>query len=107
MSTVTEAGPVESAIRQKLTELLKPTALTISNDSWQHRNHAPMRAAGGGNGETHFSVDVVSSEFSGKRTMQRHRMIYSALSKEFADGLHSLSLNTKTPQEAETAAKTS
>jgi len=35
-------------------------------------------------------------------TMQRHRMIYSALADDFAQGLHALSLKTKT--EAEVAA---
>lgn len=36
----------------QLTELLRPLQLEITNDSWQHRHHAPMRAAGGGSGET-------------------------------------------------------
>lgn len=31
--------------------------------------------------------------------MQRHRMIYSALANEMAEGLHALSLKTKTPAE--------
>lgn len=31
--------------------------------------------------------------------MQRHRMIYSALSEELSQGLHALSLKTKTPEE--------
>ncbi|KZV63803.1 bola-like protein [Peniophora sp. CONT] len=91
--------PVESAIQSKLTELLKPSALTVTNDSWQHRHHAAMREQGDTNGETHFSVQVVSDAFKGKSTMQRHRMIYSALSEEFANGLHALSLTTKTPAE--------
>ncbi|KAI0663489.1 bola-like protein [Cubamyces menziesii] len=94
-------GPVEMSMRAKLTELLKPSQLEITNDSWQHRHHAPMRAAGGGNGETHFSINVVSEAFQGKNTMQRHRMIYAALSDEFAAGLHALSLKTKTPAEIE------
>ncbi|KAL7281672.1 hypothetical protein ACG7TL_004989 [Trametes sanguinea] len=92
-------GQVETAIRAKLTELLKPSQLEITNDSWRHRHHAPMRASGGGNGETHFTINVVSEEFQGKNTMQRHRMIYSALSDELAAGLHALSLKTKTPAE--------
>ena len=65
-------GPVESSIHQKvsgssfnawgklkytlccdqLSSLLAPVELTITNDSWQHRHHAPMRAQSGGNGET-------------------------------------------------------
>jgi BolA protein len=31
--------------------------------------------------------------------MQRHRMIYAALSEELKNGLHALSLNTKTHEE--------
>ncbi|RDX55145.1 bola-like protein [Lentinus brumalis] len=99
-------GPIEQSIRAKLTELLRPSQLEITNDSWQHRHHAPMRAAGGGNGETHFSVNVVSEQFQGKNTMQRHRMIYAALSDEFAAGLHALSLKTKAPTEVQPAAQT-
>ncbi|KAG9008780.1 hypothetical protein FRB94_013005 [Tulasnella sp. JGI-2019a] len=96
-----QPGPVESSIRSKLTELLKPTTLNIANDSSKHKHHAPMRESGGGNGETHFSVEVVSDEFTGKKTIQRHRMINNALAQEFQEGLHALSLNTKTPQEVE------
>lgn len=66
-----------------------------------------------------FSIQVVSNAFENKvgfflfsflrpsinrhsqTTMQRHRMIYSALSEEFAQGLHALSLKTKTEKEIE------
>jgi len=58
-----------------------------------------MRESGGGNGETHFSVEVISDVFEGQKTMQRHRMIYKALAQEFEAGLHALSLNTKTSKE--------
>ncbi|KAK0458238.1 uncharacterized protein EV420DRAFT_1544332 [Desarmillaria tabescens] len=39
-STVTDSsskpsGPIESSIREKLTNLLQPTSLYITNDSWQ------------------------------------------------------------------------
>ncbi|KAL1695534.1 bola-like protein-domain-containing protein [Schizophyllum commune] len=98
------SGPIETAIRQKLTGLLQPQTLSITNDSWKHKHHAPMRATGGGNGETHFSIQVVSDAFRGKTTIQRHRMIHSALAEELAQGLHSISLNTKTAEEAEKAA---
>ncbi|KAI0305758.1 bola-like protein-domain-containing protein [Multifurca ochricompacta] len=105
MATATIGGgsvdkqPIERAIRDKLTSLLQPSILAITNDSWQHRHHAAMRDQQGGNGETHFSVQVVSEEFVGKATMQRHRMIYAALSEELKSGLHALSLNTKTEAE--------
>ncbi|PBK88332.1 bola-like protein [Armillaria gallica] len=103
-STVTDSpsGPIESSIREKLTTLLQPTSLFITNDSWKHRHHAPMRDhKSDGEPETHFTIDVTSSVFEGKSTMQRHRLVYSALSTELAEGLHSLSLKTKSQTEAE------
>ncbi|KAJ3526756.1 hypothetical protein NMY22_g10045 [Coprinellus aureogranulatus] len=94
-------GPIQASIEEKLTARLRPKSLTISNDSWQHRHHAAMREEGGGNGESHFTINIVSDEFRGKSTMQRHRMIHSALSEELAGPVHALSLQTKTAEEAE------
>ncbi|KAG2150517.1 bola-like protein-domain-containing protein [Suillus clintonianus] len=94
-------GPVENAMREKLTTLLQPSKLIITNESQLHRHHAAMRSQGGGNGETHFAVQVISDAFKGKNTVQRHRLIYSTLSEEFSQGLHALSLNTKTSEEAQ------
>ncbi|KIJ67940.1 hypothetical protein HYDPIDRAFT_107482 [Hydnomerulius pinastri MD-312] len=94
-------GTVEITIHEKLATLLQPSQLTITNESHLHRHHAAMRAQGGGNGETHFAVQVISDAFKGMNTVQRHRMIYSALSDELAQGLHALSLKTKTPEEAQ------
>ncbi|KAG1734708.1 bola-like protein-domain-containing protein [Suillus paluster] len=100
-ATVGSPGPVENIMREKLTTLLQPSKLIITNESQLHRHHAAMRSQGGGNGETHFAVQVISDAFQGKNTVQRHRLIYSALSDEFAQGLHALSLNTKTAEEAQ------
>lgn len=65
-----------------------------------------------------FSIRVVSDAFKGKvrpqclilafgffdiilqNPIQRHRMINTALSEEFADGLHALSLEARTVEEA-------
>ncbi|KAH8828252.1 bola-like protein [Flagelloscypha sp. PMI_526] len=99
MSTTTKcsAGPVETSIARKLTALLNPTVLEISNDSEQHRHHREMKEQGGA--ETHFSVQIVSEAFTAKTSLQRHRMIHGALAEEFQRGLHSLSLKTATPAE--------
>ncbi|KAF8520451.1 bola-like protein [Hysterangium stoloniferum] len=104
MSSASSPGPVELSIRTKLTTLLSPSSLTIKNDSWQHRHHEAMRESQE-SGETHFSVNVISDVFKGKTTMQRHRLIYGALSEELSNGLHALSLKTKTPEEAEAIAE--
>ncbi|KIY74382.1 bola-like protein [Cylindrobasidium torrendii FP15055 ss-10] len=96
-------GPIELAIREKLTSLLHPSSLVIRNDSWQHRHHTAMRdnpISSDAPLETHFAIEVVSDAFAGKMTMQRHRIIYAALKAELDAGLHSLSLKTKTEAEA-------
>lgn len=112
-SSATQAGPVETAIREKvspqsraepsrasrasfspeareltpssvnrqLTATLAPSVLEISNDSAAHRHHAPMRAVGGGSGETHFSVHVVSDKFQGLVRMRLVFRVASSLSR--------------------------
>jgi hypothetical protein len=51
MSTATP-GPMETSMRDKLQAAFSPKEMSITNDSWQHRSHAAMKAQGGGNGET-------------------------------------------------------
>ncbi|CAO3626549.1 unnamed protein product [Cunninghamella blakesleeana] len=71
--TTQEKGPVQLSIEQKVTESLEP--------------------------KTHFKVTVVSDKFQGKTLMQRHRLIYSLLDDELKQGLHALTLKTKTQKE--------
>lgn len=98
--------PLEDAMRAKLTASLQPQALTIINQSDQHAGHAAMRAMPGkaaATGETHFRIEVVSAAFEGQMQVKRHRAVNALLAEEFAAGLHALSLDTKTPAEAEAA----
>ncbi|GHJ86872.1 hypothetical protein NliqN6_3274 [Naganishia liquefaciens] len=95
-------GPVEISMHRKLTENLKPTYIKIQNDSSKHAHHSAMRAQGGGNGETHFTVILASPEFAGKSAIARHRLVNTLLKEEFEQmGLHALSLRLKTPTEAD------
>jgi BolA-like protein 1 len=83
---------------RKLTEALKPTTLTIIDESHKHAGHSG-NPSGAEDAETHFRVEVVSEEFSGKNLVKRHQMIYTLLSDELHHGLHALSLKTTTPAE--------
>lgn len=48
----------------------------------------------------HFEATVVSAAFEGKTTLERHRMVYSAVNDDIQSGaLHALSLKTRTPTE--------
>ena len=46
--------------------------------------------------ESHFFVGVVSNEFQDVRPIERQRRINKLLKSEFDQGLHALSMKTKT-----------
>lgn len=74
---------------------LAPTALRVTDDSARHVGHAGARPEG----ETHYSVLIVSPRFDGLSRVARHRLVTDALAAEFAGGLHALSLTLRTPDE--------
>ena len=70
--------------------------VTVIDDSAQHAGHAGARPGG----ETHYTVQVVSSAFEGLSRVARSRAAHAALAEEFGSGLHALSLRLLTPAEA-------
>ncbi|KAJ4824295.1 SufE-like protein 1, chloroplastic/mitochondrial [Turnera subulata] len=92
-----------SRMRAKLQSALEASVLEIEDVSHQHAGHAAVRE-GGGAGETHFNLKIVSPKFDGQSLVKRHRMVYDALADELQSGLHALSIVAKTPTEAEAAA---
>ncbi|HTU52643.1 MAG TPA: BolA family protein [Acetobacteraceae bacterium] len=73
-----------------------PGALEITDDSARHAGHAGARAEG----ETHFSVRLVSPLFRGRSRVERARAVHEALGAELRGGLHALSLTLQTPEES-------
>jgi len=47
----------------------------------------------------HWQATVVSSAFSGKTLIQRHRLVMAALAEEMKGPIHALTLDVKTPDE--------
>jgi BolA protein len=90
-------GVVKMRIAQKLTEGLAPAALNVIDDSHRHAGHGHHHHA---EGETHFTVEVVSAAFEGKSLIERHRLVNALLAEELADRVHALAISAKTPQEA-------
>ncbi len=52
-----------------------------------------------GDDGVHFDALVVSAAFSGKPTLQRHRMVYATLGELMGREIHALALRTETPDE--------
>jgi len=77
-------------IRQRLTDALHPSVLEIEDQSHLHAGHAGAREHGGG----HFALRIESPAFEGKNTLQRHRMVYDALSDMMQTEIHALSIQS-------------
>ena len=43
----------------------------------------------------HFKVDISSSLFKGKTTIEQHQMVYKSLTPHIGEELHAISINTK------------
>jgi len=50
--------------------------------------------------QDHWEAVVISSEFTGKSLIQRHRLVMAALADEMKGPIHALTLDVKTPEEA-------
>jgi len=48
---------------------------------------------------THFDAVVISTEFAGKRPLQRHQMVYRTLGDAMGGAIHALSIEALTPDE--------
>lgn len=72
---------------------LEPIELTLIDESALHAGHA------GNQGGGHFKLTLKSSQFSGKSTIMRHRMIYACLIDMMPERIHALSIIALAPDE--------
>lgn len=79
-------------LRERL-NILQPTRLDIIDDSAKHAGHA------GSTGGGHYTVMIVSSLFSDKSTIIRHRMVYQAVGDLIPSRIHALSIKASAPDE--------
>jgi len=80
------------AIRNRLASL-EPISLEIQDDSAAHAGH---KGNGGGG---HFTIKMISSHFSQKSQIMRHRLIYQALSDLIPQQIHAISIIAISPTE--------
>jgi len=82
-------------MRRKLAEALAPTRLAIVDDSARHAGHVGARPEG----ETHFTVEIVSARFAGLTRVARQRLVHRVLEAELQGRVHALALKTLSPEE--------
>jgi BolA protein len=81
-------------IENRLREAFTPSKIEIRDDSHRHAGHEGARGGGG-----HFAVTIVSPQFQGKSSVQRHQMIYQALGEMMKKEIHALSIQAFAPDE--------
>lgn len=90
---------IADILRDKLTAAFAPSLLVIQDDSARHAGHSGAVRADGSQGETHFSIRIVSAQFAGLSRVERQRRVYDVLSQELSDQVHALSLTALSPAE--------
>ena len=88
-------------IRSRLEAAFEPEELEIVDDSRRHAGHAGAR-----DGRGHFNVRILSRQFAGKRTVERHRMVYAALGSLMQTDIHALGLVALSPDDPKDAKNT-
>jgi acid stress-induced BolA-like protein IbaG/YrbA len=53
--------------------------------------------------DTHFEAVIVAPQFEGKRTIQRHQLVYGTLGARMGREIHALTMQVLSPQEAAAA----
>ena len=91
----TATGPVATEMLRRLNSALSPTRIHLSEDSEQHRGHGGYNPAG----ESHFTLEIESAEFTGKSRLERQRLVYKALGDLMRERVHALSIRAAAPGE--------
>jgi len=89
------AGSRSERIVAELQRALHTDQVELIDDSHLHAGHAGAR-----DGRGHFRVRVISADFAGLRTLQRHQLVYRSLGELMQTDIHALSITALTPEEA-------
>lgn len=89
--------PTATALCRALNQNFKLVDLRVEDDSAAHEGDAGALEMGL-TSESHFSVEIVASDFEGMMPVQRQKKVYDALS-DVMPRIHALSLVTRTPAE--------
>jgi BolA protein len=76
-------------IHARLTEAFAPLALSVADESEQHRGHGGWREGG----ETHFRVAMQATALAPLTRIARHRAVHAALGPDLMGRIHALTLD--------------
>lgn len=79
---------VTEEIQDRLQTAFSPRALSVEDESEQHRGHAGYQEGG----ESHFRVVIAADSFAPMTRIQRHRAVHEALGPDLVGRIHALAL---------------
>ncbi|MEO0915657.1 MAG: BolA family protein [Pseudomonadota bacterium] len=83
---------VEDEIRAKLEQAFQPSALSVLDESEQHRGHAGYQEGG----QSHLRITIAAPAFAEMTRIARHRAVHDALGKDLIGRIHALALEIST-----------
>eukprot|EP00985_Skeletonema_marinoi_P015055 scaffold7674_cov150-Skeletonema_marinoi.AAC.2 len=92
-----DGKPMYNTIMTTLITILKPTSITLTDNSSQHAGHAGSKGWEE-SGESHFALEIVAEAFEGLSLVKRHQLIYMLLG-ETMQKIHALEIKAKIPAE--------
>jgi BolA protein len=88
-------GPIGETLSRTLEKSFAPVRLQVIDESHLHAGHAGSHPLG----ESHFRIHIVSSAFSGKSRVERHRMVNDAVAGLLQSRVHALTIKANAPEE--------
>ena len=85
-------------IAAALKKAMPDCRVDIVDDSHRHAGHAGAR-----DGRGHFRARIVSSAFENATRIERHRMVFAAVSTLMETDIHALNIQALTPAEEDAA----
>ena len=85
---------LDQTIRARLAPLA-PTAVDLADDSAEHEGHPEALRHGGG----HFSLLIVSEQFTGLTRVARHRAVLDRVADLIPNPVHALAIRAYAPDE--------
>ncbi len=77
-------------IEQRLQDIFSPTFLAVTDESHRHAKHK-----GRDENKGNYALTIHSKAFADKSPIQRHKMIYEALSELMQTHIHALKIKAK------------
>ena len=88
-------GPIGKSLEAKLKTDLRPSFLSVIDESNQHIGHTGANPEG----ESHFRIKISSTALEGKSRVDQHRMINAVLAEELKSRVHALAIEVIRSQE--------